>query len=84
MRDKTFSDIVLRVCITVIILIFTYSLIFSQEKQDSTKFKSLVGELQLLQNQIASIDSVKLKLLGAYEYTLQKALEEQKKLNEKK
>jgi len=84
MRDKTFSDIVLRVCITVIILIFTYSLIFSQEKQDSTKFKSLVGELQLLQNQIASIDSVKLKLLGAYEYTLQKALEEQKRLNEKK
>ena len=71
-----------RIVFLVILLFWSgiFYKIYAQTK-DSTQFRFWVNELQNTQKQLASIDSIKIKLQGIYEYQYNNAVIEERKLN---
>ena len=57
---------------------------FAQEKADSTQFKFWYSEINKIQKQLRSADSLRIKLAGIFEYQYEKLIEEKRKIDANK
>lgn len=68
-----------------ILILFLSITVCAQQKEnnqpDSTQFKYWYNEISKTQTQIRSLDSVKIKLIGIFEYQYGKLIEEKRKID---